>query len=149
MSLIVLIVWFTTALGGLYMLAVWLIENDAADRGTAASRLPVPVITAHLLLAITGLAVWVAYLLLGRRVLAWAALAILVAIALLGITMFARWIPVYRGPAVTAGAGQAPGAVTRMPAERNFPVVIVAAHGLLAASTLVLVLLIVLGVGNS
>ncbi len=96
MRFVALIVWFITALWGLYMLAVWLIENDATRQGNAASRLPLPVILAHVSLAVTGLVVWVAYLLLDRPVLAWTAVGILVGIALLGLAMFARWIPVYR-----------------------------------------------------
>src|SRR5215472_9247376 len=96
MRFVALIVWFTTALWGLYMLAVWLIENDATRPGNSASRLPLPVILAHVTFAVSGLVVWVAYLLLDRPALAWTAVGILVAIALLGFTMFARWIPVYR-----------------------------------------------------
>jgi hypothetical protein len=149
---VALITWFVTALGGLYMLAVWLIENDVTGRGTSASRLPLPVILGHVFLAVSGLIVWVAYLLLDRDVLAWAAFYILLGIASLGFTMFARWIPVYRGPALTAvhvgplGSGQL---VQEMPPEGNFPVVVVIAHGLLAVSTLTLVLLTALGVGSS
>lgn len=63
MRFVALIVWFITALWGLYMLAVWLIENDATRQGNSASRLPLPVILAHVTFAVTGLAVWVAYLL--------------------------------------------------------------------------------------
>ena len=40
----------------LYLLAVWLIENDVTHRG-AASRLPAPVIFGHVLFALGGLAV--------------------------------------------------------------------------------------------
>jgi hypothetical protein len=145
---VALITWFTTALGGLYMLAVWLIENDVTGRGTSASRLPLPVILGHVFLAVSGLVVWVAYLLLDRGALAWAAFYILLGIASLGFTMFARWIPVYRGPAVVVptGGGEY---VREMPPEGNFPVVIVFAHGLFAVSTLTLVLLTALGVGSS
>src|SRR5579859_4782183 len=110
MRFIALIVWFITALWGLYMLAVWLIENDATRQGNSASRLPLPVILAHVTFAVSGLGVWVAYLLLDRRFLAWTAVGILVAIALLGLTMFARWIPVYRmaGDEVSVPAGALP-----------------------------------------
>ena len=58
-----MISWLVTALFGLYLLAVWLIENDVTHRGAAASRLPAPVIFAHVLLALTGLVFWVIYLL--------------------------------------------------------------------------------------
>ncbi len=161
MGFVALIVWFVTALWGLYMLAVWLIENDATRQGNAASRLPLPVILAHVGLAVTGLVVWVAYLLLDRPVLAWTAVGILVGIALLGLAMFARWIPVYRmaddgvrvpvGAAVGATAGGTPARrpPRELPAEGSFPLLIVLAHGAFAVSTVVLVVLTALGVGGS
>src|SRR5215472_14734035 len=165
MRFVALIVWFITALWGLYMLAVWLIENDATRPGNSASRLPLPVILAHVTFAVSGLVVWVAYLLLDRPALAWTAVGILVAIALLGLTMFARWIPVYQMAdeevsvpvgAMSAGApGAAPvavpgvGPLRELPAEGSFPLLIVLAHGVFAVSTVVLVVLTALGVGGS
>jgi hypothetical protein len=171
MGFVALFTWSGAALAGLYMLAVWLIENDVSKRGAAPSRLPVPVMITHMLLAVTGLLVWVAYLLLDERKLAWAAVGILAMIVLLGLTMFARWIPVYRGTAVAAGTpagavgvpagaagrpagggGPMPGsraAAYEVPAEGNFPVFMVFAHGLLAMSTLVLVVLTTIGIGGS
>jgi hypothetical protein len=126
---------------------VWLIENDVTSHGVARSRLPVPIIFTHLGLAATGLSVWVAFLIFNRKSLAWTAVGILIAIAVLGATMFLRWIPVYRGPARAAGLPQASGGLVAVPAEGNFPVVVVTAHGLLAVSTLVLALLTALGNG--
>ena len=158
MGYIALIAWFITALGGLYMLVVWLIENDATDQRRSASRLPLPVIVGHVTLAVSGLAVWVGYLVLDRDVLAWTALCLLGAIALLGITMFARWIPVYRtADAVAAAPVLVPSGAAAEPAqfadatppEGNFPLVVVVAHGTFAVSTVVLVLLTALGVGGS
>ncbi len=182
MGFAALITWFAAVLAGLYMFTVWLIENDVTARNTAPSQLPVPVIFAHLVLAVAGLGVWVAYLVLDRETLAWAAFGVLCLIGLLGVTMFARWIPVYRDPAPAAGGDQVavyrdaarvgrpgqypvfgdtatagrPGQipvevnpVQAVPAEGNFPVAVVAVHGLLAGSTLVLVFLTALGVGGS
>src|SRR5215470_15627559 len=123
------------------MLAVWLIENDVTDRAAAPSRLPVVIIFTHLFLAAAGLATWVVYLVLGRIMFAWTAVGILGGIAALGATMFLRWIPVYRGPARSAGPAPPAAEAPAVPAEGNFPVVVVAAHGLLAVSTLVLALL--------
>jgi hypothetical protein len=159
MRFIALLVWFVTALWGLYMLAVWLIENDATDQRNKASRLPLPVIAAHMTLAVSGLVVWVIYLLLDRAALAWAALGILGGIALLGFTMFARWIPVYRSTGavpepvrVPVGAGLEPAQpamiIQEGPPEGNFPLFIVIAHGMFAVSTVVLVLLSALGMGG-
>ncbi len=162
-----LITWFAGVLAGLYMLAVWLIENDVTGQHAAPSQLRVPVIFGHLTLAIAGLGVWVAYLVLGRGVLAWASVGTLTAIILLGLTMFARWLPVYRepalpvapavltgpgGPAGTALPAEATppgGQVQAAPAESHFPVAVIAAHGLLAGVTLVLVVLTTIGVGGS
>jgi hypothetical protein len=161
MRYLALIAWFVTALGGLYMLAVWLIENDATDQRSSSSRLPLPVIVAHMTLAVSGLVVWVAYLLLDRQALAWTAVCILGGIALLGFTMFARWIPVYRTAGVVAepvpvssgGVAAEPAQPLQVarnrPPEGNFPLFIVVAHGAFAVSTVVLVLLSALGVGGS
>src|SRR5258708_18002340 len=127
MGFAALIAWFVAILAGLYMLAVWLIENDVKSRATP-SRLPAPVIFSHLFLAATGFAVWVGYLVLHRKALAWTACAVLLGIAALGLTMFLRWIPVYRGldePVRPLGPSQA---VYEIPAEGHFPVVLVACH---------------------
>ena len=148
MGFAALITWFVAVLAGLYMLTVWLIENDVTGRDAAPSQLPVPVIFAHLSLAMTGFGVWVAYLALDREILAWAAFGLLAPIVLLGLTMFARWIPVYQGPA-PPGTQQAAGVSLAAPAEGNFPLAVVTVHGLLAGATLVLVLLTALGVGGS
>jgi hypothetical protein len=145
-AFIVLITWFTAVLMGLFMLAVWLIENDVTDQGVAPSRLPALVIFAHVFLAAAGLAMWVTYLVVERMMFAWIAIGILGGIAVLGATMFLRWIPVYRQPARPVNTGQLPGGMTAVPAEGSFPVVVVAFHGLLAVSTLVLALLTALGV---
>jgi hypothetical protein len=149
MRFIALLVWFITALGGLYMLAVWLIENDATRQDSAASRLPLPVIVSHVFLAVSGLVVWVVYLLLDRAALAWASVGILVAIATLGLAMFARWIPVYRTPVAVGGPQEQTLPIKEVPAEGNFPLFIVLAHGAFAVSTLILVVLTALGVGGS
>ena len=143
MGVAALITWTGAVLAGMYMAAVWLIENDVSGPGAAPSRLPAPVVFAHLLLAITGLVLWAGYLLSDRDNLGWAALGALGLIAVLGFTMFARWIPVYRGPGIAASDG-----TIAIPAEGNFPAVIVFAHGLLAVTTLTLVVLTMLGLAG-
>ena len=146
MGVAALISWLVTALIGLYLLAVWLIENDVTRRDAAASRLPGPVILGHVLFALTGLAVWVVHLLFGSAAWGWAALGILVVIAALGLTMFTRWIPVHAA-SVAAEAKAGGPAEFDFPAERAFPLSVVLGHGLLASTTSVLVLLAMLGVG--
>jgi hypothetical protein len=64
-------------------------------------------------------------------------------VATLGLTMFTRWIPVHRAyVAAEARAGWP--AEFDFPAERAFPVTVVASHGLLAGTTLTLVLVTML-----
>src|SRR5258708_23104873 len=103
MGFAALITWFVAILAGLYMLAVWLIENDVKSRATP-SRLPAPVIFSHLFLAATGFAVWVGHLVMHRKALAWAAAPVLLGIATLGLAIFLRSIPDYRGPDHPGGA---------------------------------------------
>jgi hypothetical protein len=71
-------------------------------------------------------------------------LGIFAVVALLGWTMFAIWL---RRRQARAGGSDiaAPG----VPAEQHFPVSVVTLHGLLAVTTVVLVLLTALGVGGS
>ncbi|MFF3059923.1 hypothetical protein [Streptomyces sp. NPDC057909] len=142
MDIAALITWVITALGGFYMLGTWLSRGGA--RG-GASRLPVPVVFGHFALAAIGLVVWIIYVIADKDVLAWTAFGLLVPVALLGFTMLARWLPVYRaGQATPAAAGE-----QSEPAERYFPVPVVVGHGLFAVVTVVLVLLTALGIGGS
>lgn len=126
MAIAALVTWIVTALGGFYMLGVWISRGGHRDR---QSRLPAPVAFGHLLLAAIGLVLWIVYLALDSDVLAWSSLGLLVLIALLGFTMLFRWIPVYRARATSPAP------------ERSIPVAVVAGHGVLAVATLVLVLL--------
>jgi hypothetical protein len=143
MSVIALFTWLVTIVAGLVLLIIWIIEYDAEFQTAAATRLPVPVISLHALFGLGGLMLWIGYLLLNEKRLAWAAVCALGAVAVLGLIMAARWIGVYRavgnpGPSLTRSA--------IVPPERNFPLPVVILHGLLAVTTLVLVLFTALGV---
>jgi hypothetical protein len=86
---------------------------------------------------------WVIHLLSGSEAAGWAAVGILGGVATLGLTMFTRWIPVHRAyVAAEAKAGRP--AEFDFPAERAFPVSVVAGHGLLAGTTFTLVLVTML-----
>ena len=98
--------WIITIFAGLTLLVIWIIEYDTDFQRSAATRLPVPVISAHALLGLGGLMLWISYLLLDEERLAWATVAALGAVAFLGLIMAARWFRVYRaydapGPALT------------------------------------------------
>ena len=75
----------------------------------------------------------------------------LLVVASLGFGMLALWLQRRQAAPATAEAGAGPtvGLEGSTPAEQYFPVSIVVAHGLLAASTLVLVLLSALKIGGS
>jgi hypothetical protein len=142
MSIAALFAWILTVFGGLVLLMIWIIEYDSEFQGSAATRLPVPVISTHALLGMGGLALWFSYILIDQDRLAWASVAVVGAAAVLGLAMAARWIRVYRtfarpGPGLTSKRA--------VPPERNFPLPVVIAHGLLAVTTIVLVLFTVLG----
>jgi hypothetical protein len=148
MPVIALLTWIIAALGGLYLLAVWLIEYDSEFHTSAATRLPIPAVVAHVLLALVGLLIWAAYLASDSDRLGELAAAILLTVAGLGALLAGRWIGVYR--TVPADGGSGAGAAQAMiPPERNFPLAVVIGHGVFAITTLILVLLTVFGVGGS
>ena len=62
-----LITWVITALGGPYLLAVWLIEYDPDFQHAAATRLPVSVVSGHVLFAVGGLVLRALNLITGQE----------------------------------------------------------------------------------
>lgn len=135
-----LISWIATAGGGFVLLGLWL-RHGGMRQHEAGRRIRPPLILSHFALAATGLVLWIIYVISDSDALAWIAFAILVAVAVLGWTMFAIWWQ--RRQARTMAAAGAPAAE---PAEQRFPVPIVALHGLLAVTTVVLVFLAAVGV---
>ena len=133
-----LITWIVTAGGGFVLLAIWLQRGGMRQQGEG-SRIKPPLILSHFLLAAGGLVLWIVYLASDSDALAWIAFAALAVVAVLGFGMFGIWLRRRR-------ASAAVGAST--PAEQHFPVGIVGLHGVLAATTLVLVFLAAAGVGS-
>jgi manganese efflux pump family protein len=141
MALAALITWVITAAGGFVMLGTWIAKGGPTKPLT--TNLPPAVIFGHFALAVIGLVVWIVYLFTDNPVIAWTGFALLVPVALLGFVMLARWIPVYR--AHTTHSDVEVTGHDHDPAERYFPVSVVAGHGLFAVVTVVLVLLAALG----
>src|SRR5215469_16035737 len=133
MSVVALFTWIATVLAGLLLFVIWLLEYDREFQSAAATRLPVPVISAHALLGMGGLVLWIDYLLVDQERLAWATLADLGTVALLGLVMATRWIGVYRA---FADPGPAVSRTATVPPERHFPMPVVVTHGILAVTTL-------------
>ena len=142
-----LIAWVLTAGGGFVLLAIWLSRGGMRQGSEGGSRIRPPLILSHFLLAATGLVIWIIYLANDNDTLAWIAFVILAVVAVLGWTMFAIWWQRRkRGPE----AREAPTSVeSGAPPEQRFPVPIVALHGVLAVTTVVLVFLTAIGVGGS
>jgi hypothetical protein len=158
MGIAALIAWIITAGGGFVLLSVWLRRGGMRQQAAGTTSFRPGLIFGHFLLAAVGLVLWLAYVVTDTEGLTWPTFGLLVVVALLGATMFLRWLRV-RGAAATvrAGAGAGAGAATspaggsqsaEEPAERGLPVPVVALHGVLAVATAVLVLLTALGVGG-
>jgi manganese efflux pump family protein len=135
MGIAALVTWLLTAGGGFWMLSIWVARGGTRQPRT--SRFPPGLIFGHFGLAAAGLILWIVYLAADSTALAWIAFVLLVPVALLGFTMFARWLGTRR---TAAAAGTEP--------ESHLPVPVVAGHGLFAVATVVLVLLTALGVGS-
>ena len=134
MSWAALILWIITAGGGFVLLAVWLKNGGMQQRD--GGRIRPALILTHFLLAATGLVLWIVYVATDSSAIAWIAFALLLVVALIGFTMFGIW-------------ARQRSRKEREPAEQKFPVAVVGLHGVLAATTLVLVLLAAAGVGGS
>ena len=145
MSTIALFTWMATVALGLILLIIWLMEYDRDFQSTAATRLPVPLISTHALLGISGLVVWGFYLVTDADPLAWTSVADLGVVVLLGSFMAVRWVGVYRSYAAPASM---PTAVVAVPPERHFPRPVIVIHGLSAAATIALVLFAVFFSGS-
>jgi manganese efflux pump family protein len=137
MSVAALVTWVLTAGGGFVLLVLWLKNGGMAQR--EKGRIRPAIILTHFALAAAGLVLWIVYVANDSSTVAWVAFGLLVVVALIGFTMLGIWLSQRRGGA----------AVPSPAAEQRFPVAIVGLHGLLAATTLVLVFLAAAGVGGS
>jgi manganese efflux pump family protein len=146
MKWVALVTWVLTAGGGFVMLGLWLKHKGMQQGDEPGDRIRPPRILTHFALAAAGLVIWIIYVASDSDALAWIAFALLAIVALLGFSMLAIWLR-QRSREPVVATGEAAGAAAG-PAEQRFPVPIVAGHGVLAAATLVLVLLVALGVGD-
>jgi len=165
MDIAALAAWLITAGSGAFVLVRWIARSGALRRrggaagdagspprlagqakrtvATASTRLPLPVVAGHVGLAMTGLAFWILYLITGWSGLAWTAVILLVAVAGLGMATVTLGLA---DPGGRRGRSSSQGGEPRPGASRTrlAPVVIVG-HGVLAASTMLVVLLAALG----
>jgi hypothetical protein len=135
MDIAALVTWLITAVGGFILLGTWIAKGGHRRDAGSPSRFPAGLIFGHFLLAAAGLVLWIVYVAADTDSLTWIAFALVAVVAVLGFTMFFRWLPQVRAGRPNAAA-RASGT-----AESQFPVGVVVAHGLFAAATLVLVLI--------
>lgn len=139
-----LVTWVLTAGGGFVMLGIWLKHGGMEQSAIPGERIRANRILTHFAVAAAGLVVWIVYVAADTDALAWVAFAMLLAVALVGFSMLATWLRERSGaPRARVSVG-----ADTLAAERRFPPAIVAGHGVLAAATLVLVLLTAAGVGD-
>ena len=137
-----LITWVLTAGGGFVLLAIWFARGGMRQGREPGARIRPALILSHFFLAATGLLIWIIFLASDSDALAWIALVLLAIVAILGWTMFAIWYQRRQRGRVAEAVD--PGT----PGEQHFPVPIVALHGALAVTTVVLVFLTAVGVGD-
>jgi hypothetical protein len=133
MDVAALITWVLTAGGGFVLLAQWL--RNGGMRQRERGRIRPAIILTHFALAATGLVLWIVYVASDSSAVAWIAFVLLLVVAVIGFTMLGIWLSQRQRREVAA-------------AEQRFPVPIVGLHGVLAATTLVLVFLAAAGVGS-
>lgn len=134
MSWIAAAFWLSTAAVGSYMLSRTLSGSRNAA-GATVSDLPVLMSFVHPAMAVTGIALFGAYLVTYEPSLAWIAFADLVIVSVLGELLFTRWLK---------GRRASSGPVRRVTAEQTIPVEIVLLHGALAVATILLVFFVAL-----
>jgi manganese efflux pump family protein len=136
-GLAALISWLLTAASGGYLLVGWLSHGGMRRQRTSAAGLPPVVILSHFGLAASGLLVWIGYLLTSWTPAAWIAVGMLMPVVGLGISTLLLAAP-DSGPAADVQVATAGSAAL---GRRGMPVVMIAAHGVLATLTVLLVLL--------
>ena len=132
--------WILAAASGSWILSAWISQGGNRRRRTGGPSVPPVVIFGHFALAATGLLVWIIYLVTGWAGVAWTAVGLLLPVAGLGMAMVTIGLPGERTAAVTAGPA---------PARRPWSALVVVGHGLLAAGTILLVLLAALAASGS
>jgi manganese efflux pump family protein len=154
--------WLVTAGSGAYVLGSWISGGGTLRQRADATGSPPAVIFGHFGLALTGLVIWIAYLIAGWTALAWIAVGVLLPVAGLGMATVSIGLP-GRAPAVADGGSTSPAAeghfsgggvgtaiiekaaVGRVSRRSSLAPLVVVGHGLLAFTTIALVMLAAVG----
>ncbi len=151
LGLIALFSWLITVGLGLAMMIRWIVRGGLRRARDGHARFPPPMIFAHFGLAVTGLLVWIAYLVTGVTSVAWIASALLLPVTGLGMAVLIASLPERSLTATAIPAAQAVAAgaahVDDPPPARHPPIMIVAAHGAFAMATILFAILAAIGSG--
>src|SRR5579863_2432273 len=93
LAIAALISWLITASIGGYMLRTWVARGGLRRQRATGVGVPPAVVFGHASAALTGLAVWVSYLVTGWRPLAWLGVTLVCAAICLGICTVTLWTP--------------------------------------------------------
>jgi manganese efflux pump family protein len=146
LAIAALVTWLITASFGFFMLIRWASRGGVRRVAGADTHFPPVRVFSHVGLAAAGLIIWIVYLVTDSSVLAWIAFVDLVLVALIGGVLVRRWTLDGRA-AMQAGDRVEANKVDL--AEQHIPRPAVVLHGIFASSTLLLVLLTALGIGES
>jgi hypothetical protein len=123
-SLAALAVWIVTAAAGSYLLFGWLAGITESSWRRRFGKLPITLMC-HFSLALTGLALWIAFVASNVAALAWVDFGLILPVAGLGMATLFGWMPSFD----TAQRG-----------GTKIPVIAIVLHGTLATATILLVL---------
>ena len=93
MDIAALIAWLITAGSGGYLLGNWLMHGGTLRSRIGGTGSPPVVIIGHFGLALTGLVIWVVYMVAGWAALAWTAVGVLLPVAGLGMAALTVGLP--------------------------------------------------------
>jgi len=152
LRLAALAAWVATMLAGSWLLAGWLVHGGLRRRESRGG-VPRAVIVGHFTLALAGLGVWIAFVVTSVAAVAWIAVGVILSIAGLGMATLAGGLPGTAGAEPgSPGPAVARTIVREAPAREasarvGKPVALIAVHGALAATTILLVVLAAIGAG--
>lgn len=98
LELAALAAWAVTVAAGTWLLAGWIARGGLRRGYARVAGVPRMVIVGHFTLALTGLGIWIAFLATGATALAWAAVAVVLSVAGLGMATLAGGLPEQRQP---------------------------------------------------
>jgi hypothetical protein len=138
--------WLAAAAAGGYLLSGWLTRGGrrrVARKPGIPSALPL----GHAGLAITGLGIWIAFMVTSTSALAWADVGLTWVIAGLGMATLLTSSPEQVATSTQAAALAGVAETSTTPFQVKAPVLVIALHGILATATILLVLLAAVGIG--